>query len=349
MAKAKKLPSGNWRVQVFDYKDADGKRHYHSFTGATRREAEFMAAEWNSTRPDQENTFESFTLNDAVTKYIDMKRSVLSPSTIREYVRMQKNYFRKIGQFRLADLNSTNVQIWVSDLASRLSPKSVRNIYGLFISTFSTFLPDSSLKITLPAKVKPDLYTPSDADVQVLLDHIRGTELEIAVMLAAFGPMRRSEICALTSDDIVGNTVYVRHGIVSDENGDWRTKQPKSYGGYREIEYPAFVIDRIKGIDGRIVKATPDQISGRFRRAVKFSKLHHFRFHDLRHYAASIMHAIGVSDQYILRRGGWSSDQVMKTVYRNVIDMENAKQTRVIVKHFDDMQHEMQHDARQAR
>ena len=87
MAKAKKLPSGNWRVQVFDYKDADGKRHYRSFTGATRREAEFMAAEWNATRPDQENTFESFTLNDAVAKYIDMKRSVLSPSTIREYVR----------------------------------------------------------------------------------------------------------------------------------------------------------------------------------------------------------------------------------------------------------------------
>ena len=348
MAKVKKLPSGNWRVQVFDYKDADGKRHYRSFTGATRREAEFMAAEWNATRPDQENTFESFTLNDAVAKYIDMKRSVLSPSTIREYVRMQKNYFQEIGQLRLADLNSTNVQIWISGLASRLSPKSVKNIYGLFISTFNMFLPDSSLNITLPARIKPDLYTPSDQDVQVLLDHIKGTELEIAVMLAAFGPMRRSEICALTSDDIKGNTVYVRHGVVSDENKNWCTKQPKSYGGYREIEFPSFVIDRIKGIEGRIVKATPDQITNRFARAVKYSKLQHFRFHDLRHYAASIMHAIGVPDQYILRRGGWSSDQVMKTVYRNVIDIENAKQTKKIVSHFDSMQHEMQHDTRKA-
>ncbi|PKB52272.1 hypothetical protein CRH03_25625 [Clostridium sp. HMb25] len=52
-------------------------------------------------------------------------------------------------------------------------------------------------------------------------------------------------------------------------------------------------------IEGRIIKATPEQITSRFRRAVKFSGVTPFRFHDLRHYAASIMHAIGVPDQYI--------------------------------------------------
>ena len=31
---------------------------------------------------------------------------------------------------------------------------------------------------------------------------------------------------------------------------------------------------------------------------------------------------IGVPDQYIMQRGGWSSDNVMKSVYRNVIDLE---------------------------
>ena len=53
-----------------------------------------------------------------------------------------------------------------------------------------------------------------------------------------------------------------------------------------------------------------------------------FRFHDLRHYCASIMHAIGIPDQYIMSRGGWSSDNVMKAVYRNVIDLENVRQNK---------------------
>lgn len=59
-----------------------------------------------------------------------------------------------------------------------------------------------------------------------------------------------------------------------------------------------------------------------------------FRFHDLRHYAASIMHAIGIPDQYILQRGGWSSDSVMKTVYRNTIDLETVRQNKKINDHF---------------
>lgn len=58
------------------------------------------------------------------------------------------------------------------------------------------------------------------------------------------------------------------------------------------------------------------------------------RFHDLRHYAASIMHAIGIPDQYILQRGGWSSDSVMKTVYRNTIDLETVRQNKKINDHF---------------
>ena len=46
MAKAKKLPSGSWRCQVYDYTDTTGKRHYKSFTAGTRKDAEYQAAEY---------------------------------------------------------------------------------------------------------------------------------------------------------------------------------------------------------------------------------------------------------------------------------------------------------------
>ena len=37
MAKAKKLPSGKWRVQVFLGKDADGKQIRRSITAPTKK------------------------------------------------------------------------------------------------------------------------------------------------------------------------------------------------------------------------------------------------------------------------------------------------------------------------
>ena len=42
-------------------------------------------------------------------------------------------------------------------------------------------------------------------------------------------------------------------------------------------------------------------------------------FHDLRHYCASIQHAMGIPDAYIMQRGGWGSDAVLKNVYRHAL------------------------------
>lgn len=341
MAKAKKLPSGSWRVQVFDYKDVDGKNHYKSFTAPTKQEAQFMASAWAAGKVDESP--ENITLYKAVTKYIDAKRGVLSPSTVAFYEQTQRCYLRKVGETSLKDLTNTILQIWISDISKNHSPKTVRNAHGLVSAALEMFAPDFRIKTTLPARKKPELYTPSDQDVQALLSHVAGTELEIAVLLAAFGPMRRGEICALTSNDIHGNLVDVNKSMVMGPDRIWSVKQPKTYSSYRTIEYPPFVIKKMEGIEGRIIKATPEQITSRFRRAIRFSGVTPFRFHDLRHYAASIMHAIGVPDQYILQRGGWASDNIMKSVYRNVINIEAVKQNRKILKHFDKISHEISH------
>ena len=46
MAKAKKLPSGQWRVLAYAGKDPGSKRRYKSFTAGTKRKAELAAMEW---------------------------------------------------------------------------------------------------------------------------------------------------------------------------------------------------------------------------------------------------------------------------------------------------------------
>lgn len=50
-----------------------------------------------------------------------------------------------------------------------------------------------------------------------------------------------------------------------------------------------------------------------------------FHFHDLRHYSASVMHSIGIPDAYIMERGGWGSDYVLKNVYRHAMTDKNKE------------------------
>ena len=334
MAKKKKnqLPSGNIRVQVYDYTDVDGKKHYKSFTAPTKQEAKFLAAQWKAGKASKKPN--RITVYEAVSRYIEAKEGVLSPSTLRGYLAMQKNCMKDIGRIWLDELTNTDVQVWVSDMSSKHSSKYVRNLYGLLSSSLEMFNPDLVLKITLPEKKRPDLYCPCDEDIIKLLKQVEGTDLEIAVLLAAFGPMRRGEICALEASDLKGNKVSVTKSMVIGPDHQWHIKQPKTYGSYRDIEYPKFVIEKLKGRTGRIIELNPNDVSNKFKRAIINAQLPHFRFHDLRHYAASIMHAIGVPDQYILQRGGWSSDNVMKSVYRNAIDIETVRQTKKINEHF---------------
>lgn len=134
---------------------------------------------------------------------------------------------KDIGRIWLDELNSTDVQIWVSDLSKSLSPKYVRNLYGLLSASVEMFAPDLTLKVTMPEKKRPDLYCPSDDDIKKLLMHAAGTDLEIAILLAAFGPMRRGEICALESSDIKGNKVSVTKSMVMGPDQTYHIKQPK--------------------------------------------------------------------------------------------------------------------------
>lgn len=169
--------------------------------------------------------------------------------------------------------------------------------------------------------------------------------MEIPILLAAFGPMRRSEICALDSDHISGNIIHVEYAMVMDENNKWVIKPPKSFAGDRNIEFPDFVIEKLKNKSGRVVTLSPAQISDRFVTLLKRAGIPHFRFHDLRHYGASIQHALGVSDAYIMERGGWGSDTVLKSVYRHTMSDKNETMTATINSHFKQlMQHEMQHE-----
>lgn len=68
MTNAKKkntLPSGNCRIQVYDYTDLDGKKHYKSFTAPTKKLAKMAAAEWKAAKEQNRITPDNLTVYDA--------------------------------------------------------------------------------------------------------------------------------------------------------------------------------------------------------------------------------------------------------------------------------------------
>lgn len=348
MARAKKLPSGRWRALVYDYTDNKGKRHYKSFTADTKKEAEFLAAQFSLEKKDIERSVKEnlIPFREALDTYISEREKTLSPGTIREYRRSQRTDFKEIEGIFICDLTQDVIQSFINEKSKNHSPKTVRNIHGIICAVMARYFPDKALKTVLPKKVRPSLYIPSDNEIKALISYVQQNdpEMEVPILLAAFGPMRRGEICALRSENISGNIVHVCRSMVLNSENKWVIKAPKSYAGDRLIEFPDFVIEKIKNIRGSITQFNPAMVSNHFSSDLRRAGLPHFRFHDLRHYSASIQHAIGIPDAYIMQRGGWGSDTVLKTIYRHALEEKEKEMYGKANKYFSDvMQHKIQH------
>ena len=198
------------------------------------------------------------------------------------------------------------------------------------------YAPDLRIHVKLPQRKPQTLYTPTTDDINAVL-HVSDPELRKAVLLGATGMMRRGEICALDASDVdfERNLITIRQATVKDADRNYVMKAPKTDSSFRVVEMNQEVIDLLPH-EGKVVDLNPDQVTMRFNRAVKKAGVHHFRFHDLRHYAASIAvsSAIGAGALTVQGRGGWSSDNIMKRTYTHAISDQAEKDTGKIIDFF---------------
>lgn len=328
---AKQLPSGAFRVRVYDYTDASGKKHYLSYTAPTKKAAERLAVNADKVVNEAQGMF----FRDAMRLYIQRRSSVLSASTVKEYTGYIDRYLSGLGDLKLSKITQDNVQREINNLSLRLSPKTVRNVHGFISAVMAAYRPDFKLHTALPKKVPPKLYVPSEAEIQRLMATVKDTVMELPILLAAFGPMRRGEISALRVENISGNIVHVCENMIQDDNKEWIIKIPKSYSGDRYIEYPQFVADKWKSIQsGRVTQLNPTMITKRFEHCLDHAGLPHFRFHDLRHFSASFQHALGIPDAYVMQRAGWKNDGILKQVYRHTMSDVSKELNNIINERF---------------
>jgi integrase len=353
MPKIEKLPSGSFRMRITIGTTKEGKVVRKSITATTRKELKAKASLYKVQHPSAPA---DLTFARAVDLYIESSEATLSPSTIRGY----RSVARKLCGLPLASmpLNSitkTDVQQAIDQLStqtadktppalkgidtgkdysnSRISPKSVRNAYGLITAVLTRY--DIVIKgVRLPQKVRSVITVPGDDDMKQILAAAKGTALEVPIMLAAIGGMRRGEICALKIEDLEGNVIHVSKSMVKDKDGSWVVKPPKTFGSDRYVELPSYVADLIRS-QGYIVRCTPSTLSDNHARFLDRHGLPHIRFHDYRHHMVSALHAAGVPDHYIMQRGGWSSDYTMKNVYRHTLADHESEAVQAAITHFE--------------
>ena len=333
MATAKQLPSGSWRIRIYDN---DLKKQI-SFTSdlpgkAGKAEAELMAREYQLGRKKKKE--QGKTVGECIDEYIALKENILSPTTIAEYRRCRKNELAELCDIYINELSQTIIQQHINKLALTKKPKTVRNAHGLLVSVLNVFLPDFRVRTTLPKVQKKIKQLPLVDDV---LRVVVGSDIELPCLLAMWCSLRMSEVRGLKKSDIKNGILTIHSTKVRVNNEDVEKNTTKTIDSTRQIRLPERIQSLIAAVPdegGYLIPLTAQAIYMRFSRLLERNGIEHMSFHDLRHMNASVMLALGIPDKYAMERGGWSSTSVMKSIYQHTFTAERQAADDKIDKYF---------------
>lgn len=311
-----KLPSGSYRIKKME----NGK--YYSVTvkhQPTEKEAILLLADVIRKQPARND----MTFDDACVAFIESKSNVLSPSTKREYLANRHKVTADFSRKYLHQITSLDVQRQVNMWSVDRAPKTVKNYANFVLAVLKSV--DVEVKSPkLPQNEKKETYVPSVADIKAVQEQLNGTMYEIPFFLLCLG-LRRSELCALTIDDLSGCILTINKALVLDENKQWVIKATKTTDSTRTLILPQNIADKIRE-KGYIYKGHPANLYDNLRRAQDKAGVPHFKLHALRHFFCSYMHDLGYSDKQIQEMGGWSdASQVMRNIYKHAMNMDDAK------------------------
>lgn len=360
MPKAKKLPSGTWRTRVYSHSipavdkagnpvyDKNGKRKkkkiYESFTADTKKESEFLAAEFAAGRRQKEKVID-YTLGEAIDAYIALKEPVLSPTTIQGYKKIRKNSFQSLMDVKIKKITEDMLQKAVNDELKRkaqsrpngsgkVSTKTVRNSFGLITATLKKYRKGFSYDIDFP---EMEIRTPQLLTPDIIFDVVKGSEIELPVLLAMWLSFSMSEIRGLTKSKSIidGEYLKIKDVLVDVDGKPIRKSTPKAKKRNRYLKIPDYILNLINQVDGdTIVPMSGHAIYCRWVRMLEKNNLPHMTFHDLRHVNASVMALLNIPEKYALERGGWKTPAVMKNVYQSTFEAGRTQADTVMDNYF---------------
>ena len=269
-------------------------------------------------------------------------------STLAEYtheVKVIADYFRQ-KKITIGGLSVRYIEDFYDELRKTLSECTVQKYHTKIHSALKQAAkkgiipgnPAANVEKPKPVQFNASFY--STDEMFNVLEAVKGTNLELAVMLGFYG-LRRSEVVGLKWDavDFEQNSISIKFTVtqyshdgkrhieakprtknkssrrtlpmipalkakllvMQSEREEWRRLCGRSYNDeYLDFVYVNEMGERIK----------PDYITQAFERVLKKHNLRKVRFHDLRHSCASLLLANGVSMKEIQ---DWLGHSTFKT------------------------------------
>lgn len=347
MATIRRLQSGNYQAILMV---AGGKRI--SATGKTKDDAlkaVFKLAEnptpstrSKSPKSKSPTPTQQITVGDAVDRYINSKCLILSPSTIQSYRWMRKKRFKSLMTVPLNELSNEVLQLAVNNEASEVAPKTVYNAYGLITSAVGMIASDIKLSVTLPRKLKKDIYVPDADEVARIYPKVKeydNGKLIKPFLLATQCGLRASEIAGLRKECVKEDSIIINQSMIYTHDNGNVVKQPKSASGYRTIPIsPTLSQTLLTGCkDGDLVyDSSSHYITSlwiRFRK--KYNLPQHLNFHALRHHFASQCLLQGIPQKYIAEMMGHSGTKMIEQVYQHIFPSALNEYGQRLAEHTD--------------
>ena len=212
---ARQLPSGKWfcRVRV-NGQDV-------GITRGTEKEAvaEAMAVKYGIKEAETMSRAKKLTLSQALEEYIDKRKGFISPSTIYAYESYKNQRFQSMMGVNVYTTTDDQWQAAIRREARVLSPKYVRNLWGL-VSAAIFEATGRRPQVKLPEKEFNEKPYLDPDQIKVFVEAIKGDPIEIAALLE-LSSLRRSEMLALRWDkvDLKKKVIYVHGAMVAGDGG----------------------------------------------------------------------------------------------------------------------------------
>jgi integrase len=252
----------------------------------------------------------------------------------------------------VASIRPSEVQAWVRGITGHLSPATVRVVVQDLRAIFNAAVRDQVIArspcvgVKLPANDRPQVQPLETAEVLRLIEALPKRYRGLAVLGAGAG-LRSGEALGVSTDEIdfLRRSLSVRQQLVTLPSGETVLAPPKTSSSVRTVPLPDFVTMALaehltslpkdySGLlftmpDGRPISR--NRFGDLWRGAVKTAAVRHgVRFHELRHYYASLLIRHGESVKTVQARLGHASAVETLNTYAHLWpDSEDRTRTAI--------------------
>ncbi len=326
MAHVEKRGPNRWRAR---YRDPGGSERSQTFP--TKRDAERFLTRMEHSKHvggyvDPQAGKQLF--GDYATAW--QKMQVFRPTTAELFDGNLARHIMPTFEHRpLASVQPSDVQAWVRKLSLSLAPTTVEVIYRQLSMIFKAAVRDGLLvvspcrEIRLPRIERKQIVPLTAEQVQALIAAAPGHVRALLVCVAGSG-LRQGEAFGLTVEhvDFLRRTIRVEQQLLSLQGKPPSLAAPKTAASYRTVPVPQLVIDALAEHMANYPPTSAGMLftnrDGRPWSRNRFSENWHAtvaranlptgtRFHELRHFYASLLIRHGESVKTVQARLGHAS------------------------------------------